>query len=425
MKTAITTALFSMLVAAACSSSDSRTDCVDGKCDTPQGSVAELCKASRVPAMDSSRPHFTSTGIRWSCKDVSNVTADSNTTDDRGQEYCEYFTMLHTDGIPSLITDANGPVFCDASTPCSTGVCDTSIFSCVSATTVDLSKPADILGKNLDPGSKVTPLNPSLSQNQVDWMAQNPTAKVGECVFTSWHNDIDREVTNTTEKIGGYSLDANAPGTSNPLFRMIVQFNANGAAKKLIQDCLVPGRKTIKDAYTRGCTFAGETGAGVPWRKSDPSVCTMAMRIAECGCKINLNDGTPRTLDLSNPSDLDLAEELFIPTGRRGFTLGTWDGIGQLPSGCKFVRTGDSSDLTVGNKTITDTNADQNIVVCDLNASHITAATSKDPKEACRTVYGDEVVVHIRAPDPSFATLSCDTTKPNCTGVPWDFSNLQ
>ena len=427
MKPAITAIL--MLVAAACSSTEpTRGDCDTGKCDTPGGTIEEQCTNSRVSSMDERRPHFTDKGVRWSCRDVNGVTADSNTKDDRGQEYCEYFSMLHTDGIPAVIINEQGPVFCDASTPCSEGTCDTSIFSCVTATTVDTSNPADVLGKNIDNRDKVTSLDPVLSSGQIEWLAQNPSQKVGECVFTSWHNDIDRAPT-SGETLGGYRLDAKTPAASNALFRMMVQFNSNGAAKQLVQDCLSPGKESIDDGFMRGCTSCGTVGGGqacIPWRKSDPSVCTMAMRIAECGCTININEGSAdfRKLDLAVETDLELARELFVPESRRGFTLGTWDGVGQLPAGCRYVRTGDPQTVTVGATTVADLNADQNIVACDLKASHITSATAKDPKEACRTTYGEEVVVHVRAPEPTMATLTCDTTKPSCEGVPWDFANL-
>ncbi len=102
--------LSSLLFFAACSgSTDTRLDCDDtGKCDTPGGTVLEQCTNSRVNAMDEKRPHFTGAGVRWSCKDVNGVTPNSNTSDDRGQEYCEYFTMLHTNGIPEVILDASG-----------------------------------------------------------------------------------------------------------------------------------------------------------------------------------------------------------------------------------------------------------------------------------------------------------------------------
>jgi len=413
-----------MLVVAACSStSDTPGDCADGKCDTPGGTVEEQCTNSRVSAMDERRPHFTPQGVRWSCRDVNGVTPDSNTEDDRGQEYCEYFALLHTGGIPEVIVDEQGPVFCDSSTACAQGTCDESIFSCVSATSVDSSEPADVLGKNLG-GREVTPLDPAVSAGQLAWLAQNADQKVGECVFTAWHQDIDRAIT-TGEEIAGYRLDAQTPSATSPLFRMEIDINSNGAAKALVKDCLQAGEDTIDDGFLRGCSMCG-TVACVPFRKSDPSVCTMAMRIAECGCEVGLNDGAGnfRTLDLTDNSDLELARELFVPESRRGFTLGTWDGMGELPTGCRYVRMGDSRSVTVGDVTVDDAFADQTLVACDLKASHITPATAKDPKEACRQVYGEEVVVHVRAPEPSLATLTCDTSLPSCSGAPWDFDNL-
>src|SRR5688572_23911263 len=114
-------AIFSFLLAAACSgSSDVNQDCSEGKCDTPGGTPEEQCKNARVPAMDEARPHFTDKGVRWSCRDVNGVTPNNNTSDDRGQEYCEYFSMLHTKGIPSIIA---GAPFCDSTTACEEGVC--------------------------------------------------------------------------------------------------------------------------------------------------------------------------------------------------------------------------------------------------------------------------------------------------------------
>jgi hypothetical protein len=420
------TILALMLAVAACHSSDaSRLNCDEGKCDIPDdGTVKKQCTNSRINAMDEKRPHFTDKGVRWSCRDVNGVTPNSNTADDRGQEYCEYFTMLHTKGIPSVMIDEQGPVFCDAQTPCTEGTCDNSISSCVSGTKVDTSAQAAILGKNVDIGSEVTPLDPKLTAGQLEWLGLNPTAKVGECVFTSWHADIDRRITGTA-KVGGYALTAKAPDSAVNLFQMSVQFNSNGAAQELVKDCLIPGKKTVKDGFMRGCTNCGGLNC-VPWRKSDPSVCTMAMRIAECGCKINIKNATgkSRVLDLKKAADVALAQELFVPNARRGFTLGTWDGMDKLPSGCRYISTGDPTKVTVNGASVTDKLAAQTLVACDLNGSHITAATAKDPKEACRQTYGDDVVVHVRAPDPGLATLSCDTTKPQCKGIPWDFKNL-
>jgi hypothetical protein len=410
----------------ACQSGEPDTDCSDGKCDQPGGSVEEQCKNSRVNAMDERRPHFIPTGVRWSCKDVNGVTADSNTSDDRGQEYCEYFSLLHKTGIPEIVLDSAGqPAFCDAGTPCATGTCDESIASCVTGTSVDTSQAATVLGKNINERSNtVTGLDPQLSAGQLEWLAQNPSQKVGECVFTSWHDDISMAVT-SSETLGGYPLTATTPGGDDFLFKMRVSINSNGAAQQLVQDCLTAGDPKIEDGYTRACTFCGGTNC-LPFRKSDPSVCTMAMRIAECGCTVSVADGVggQRTLDLAQANDLALAKEMFVPTGRRGFTLGTWDNLGGLPTGCRYVRTGAPTTFSVGGIQVDDPNADQTIVACDLNASHITSSTAKDPKEACRQTYGDEVVVHVRAPGPALAKLSCDTTKPMCAGAPWDFANL-
>ncbi|MBA2538319.1 MAG: hypothetical protein H0V17_01685 [Deltaproteobacteria bacterium] len=405
----------------ACSgSTNTRLDCDEtGKCDTPGGTVKEQCTNSRVNAMDEKRPHFTNDGVRWSCKDVNGVTPNSNTSDDRGQEYCEYFTMLHTNGIPEVVLDGSGsPTFCDDTTPCATGTCNTEIFSCVTASTVNTAEPADVLGKNTN-GETITPLDPVLKKGQLEWLAQNPTSKVGECVFTSWHKDIDRPIA-SAEKLGGYDLNATTPGAANKLFRMEVQFNSNGAAKQLVEDCLAPGKAEEKDGFMRGCEMCGDKSC-VPWRKSDPSVCTMAMRIAECGCSVSVGG---RKLDISKSADLETVRDLFVPESRRGFTLGTWDNMAALPTGCRVVKTGDSERLEGNGWAVTDANADRTIVACDLNGSHITSATAKDPKEACRLAYGDEVVVHVRAPLAEAATLSCTSTEESCKGAPWEFSKL-
>jgi hypothetical protein len=242
-------------------------------------------------------------------------------------------------------------------------------------------------------------------------------------VFTSWHNDITAQPS-SGGSLGGYPLTAKSANPQIPLFAMAVQFNSNGAAQTLVGDCLTAGDEAIEDGFTRGCMTCAGTNC-VPWRKSDPSVCTMAMRIAECGCEINIKDssGGSRKLDLGKSADVELAKELFVPQSRRGFTLGTWDGMGQLPVGCRYVKMGDSGDVTVNGVTVQDPNADQTLVACDLKASHVTSAAN-DPKEACRVTYGEEVVVHVRAPVAELATLSCDTTKPNCEGIPWEIGNL-
>ncbi len=424
MRTAI--AFVSLLLVSCGGTSDGGEDCVGGKCDVPHGSTEQKCASARVPAMDQARPHFTPAGVRWSCADVNNVTPNSDTSDDRGQEYCEYFSMLHTKGIPEMLLDNAGqPIACDESTPCATGSCDMSTFSCVSGTKVDLSQPAAVLGKNVA-GKQVSPLDPKLTAGQVEWLSNNGDQKVGECVFTSWHADIDREpmVTKSTPLVGGHRITETSPGGSSPLFQMNIGINSNSAARTLIKDCLREGDASIEDGFTRGCMMCGNVPCE-PYRKSDPSVCTLSMKIAECGCKINVKESTGgefRPLDMTKSGDAAIAMDLFVPNGRRGFTLGTWDGIGKLPQGCQYVRMGDPWSIMVGGIPFNDPNADQTLVVCELKASHLTT-TMKDPKEACRKVYGEEVVIHVRAPDPSIATITCDTSR-KCDLPPWNFPNL-
>jgi hypothetical protein len=435
MRTGVRTTILLFLASSltvACGGGDTDLDCADGKCDTPKGPLEQVCKNSRLNAMDERRPHFTPQGIRWSCRDVNGVTAglasDGTFIDDRGQEYCEYFTMLQTKGIPAVVNDETGsPKFCDAGTPCGgSDVCDETTNTCLTGTTVDSSGFADILGKNTDVnGGLVTPTDPVLKKEQLDWLALNPDQKVGDCVFTSWHQDEELAV-NTNETIGNWRLDAMTPNKQEPLFRMTQGVNSNSAAQQLVGDCLVPGKKKITDTFMRGCTNCGTINGGqscVPFRKSDPSVCTAAMRIAECGCSVTVA-GKTKKLDLKNATDVATLKELFIPTERRGFTLGTWDGIGQLPNGCRYVRLGDAASYKIAGISVTDANVDQQIVACDLKASHIMEATAKDPKEACRATYGEDIVVHVRFPTPETATIKCDTTKPKCAGAPWDFPNL-
>ena len=415
-------------IGAACTAlSAPDADC-EGRCDTPGGGSVEMqCRNSRAAALDERRPHFTAEAVRWSCRDVNGVSASSDQRDDRGQEYCEYFTLLHTRGIPEVLFDGAGaPSFCDDVTPCAQGVCDARISACVSAASPTLDQPADVLGKTIG-SNAVTPLDPHLSAGQLEWLAANSSTKVGECIFTSWHADVSRPIpacSGDCSGAGGYRLDATLPASGAPLFRMQVGFNSNGAAKALVGDCLQKGDAAVSDDFMRGCTLCGQSSC-VPWRKSDPSVCTLSMKLAECGCQLQVREADAyRTLDLTKPEDLSVAKEAIVPSSRRGFTLGTWDGMGHLPTGCRYLRFGDESAVTINGLRASDPFLDQVLVACDLTGSHLTRATATDPKEACRETYGDEVVVHVRLPDPAIARVSCNMSVPGCQGVPWAFENL-
>jgi hypothetical protein len=118
-------------------------------------------------------------------------------------------------------------------------------------------------------------------------------------------------------------------------------------------------------------------------RRSDPTICTAAMRAAECGCGVDTSgDGKP---DLTSVADIARAlvpRQVSSAITLRGFKLGTWSGATSLPAGCRYLDTGDTS---------------QTVVACNLTASDVLSAQT-DVKGKCREKYGDNVVVHIPVP---------------------------
>jgi hypothetical protein len=68
----------------------------------------------------------------------------------------------------------------------------------------------------------------------------------------------------------------------------------------------------------------------------------------------------------------------------RGFHLGTWSDMNGLPTGCRYIETGDTMST-------------ETLVACDLTASDL-VASANDPKGRCREKYGENVVVHVPVP---------------------------
>jgi hypothetical protein len=208
---------------------------------------------------------------------------------------------------------------------------------------------------------------------------------------------------------------------------MLVGFNSNVAASSLVRDCAVdptsvfPVEDLQEDHYVRGCMLTAPrgvkgsvTGFGTEWRRSDSAVCVAAMRIAECGCGVDTDgDGD---VDITDPQELGLA--LIPPQPQeegitlRGFPLGTWSGFvagdiesSQLTAGCHYVDTGDGS---------------QTIVSCDLTGTDI-LNNQNDVKNACRTMYGDNVVVHVPIPNEAIVCEKPDGpfAGDQCSDTPW------
>jgi hypothetical protein len=344
----------------------SESDCVS-KCR--EGKAMEHCEARRSDAVDSSQKAFVGDAIRWACSDVEGVNTDGQ--DDRGQEYCEYYAVVQPP-----------PAEEGGATP-----------------------PAVDLGRN---GSG-KPLALELTEDQLFALEDNSSAIVGQCLFTSWHSDVEGEL----PACDAGAVPGACPALSVPddaalppwmtstslgleltaeMAQMKVSINSNGAAVDLLEKCMVDppagdpenDDDPLNDDYIRGCWKSFQL-FGTEWRRSDPTICVAAMRAAECGCGVDSNgDGTP---DVTAVADIARALVPRQPSSGgavtlRGFRLGTWSGASALPAGCRYLDTGDQSQTLVG---------------CNLTAGDVLSAQT-DVKGKCREKYGDNVVVHIPVP---------------------------
>jgi hypothetical protein len=400
---------------------DGEEDCTDGKCDDPgatadreckekcggstsnacftecrDAAALDHCEARKSDAIDSAQKAFTPNNIRWACADVEGV--NTNGRDDRGQEYCEYYAVVQPP--PAAAGGA-------------------------------LPDPVD-LGRNKSSGSP-TPLSLTLNEDQIFALEDEPDAIAGQCIFTSWHQDIELRYpvcgsSNVTCPKLTLSESAKLPSwqtsreyTKIPLtdewMRMKVTINSNNAAADLFEKCLTdpPAGDASKpddplhDDYIRGCWKAYKTFK-TEWRRSDPSVCAVGVRLTECGCGVDTNgDGTA---DITDPVEISRGVVPFQPdqdgTLRlRGFHLGTWSDMNQLPSGCRYLETGD-------------TDSTKTLVACDLTASDV-LSSQQDPKQKCREKYGDNVVVHVPVPAGAIVcTPPADGQyAATCSSMPW------
>jgi hypothetical protein len=372
-----------LVLFAGCASDDADAGddagCPAGKCDTPQGDASTNCLQRMAEVISSTNRGYTPDHIRWACADVAGVTADGDTNDDRGQEYCEYFAMVTPPG----------------------------------GTGVDVGRPLDGQGRVSKlaicaPGDTSASCRTTLTEEQQIQLEDDPTAVVGKCVFTSWHADIKKPVpVCPNDKC---PADANIMGLpfTRANYSMKVGFNSNGAAIDLIEKCfpLAPDKRIEVDwtnaddpaqqPYYRGC-MGTNLLFGTEWRRSDPTICAGINRLAECGCT---------AAGITNATQLAqaLLPPVSSPDARRGFRLGTWDNDKGLPNGCKYSNTGETGFL----------------VECDMTAADL-LANLNDPKEFCRSAYGNNVVVHVDVPRAAITCNPPDTNEAKtCGAIPWN-----
>jgi len=352
--------------------------CGSAKCDTPDDPPEESCDMRRNDALNSGQRAFTPDAIRWATSDVDGVNTVGG--DDRGQEYTEYFAIVQP---PPRIEGG------------------------------ELPDPVD-LGRNLT-GGGTTDLELRLTEDQIFALEDDPTAVVGQCIFTSWHSDVPGPLpicSGDAECPSIYGFELNEEN-----FRMKVSFNSNVAASALVRDCLTRDnfagdpsdpKDPLHDDYTRGCMLTSDL-YGTHWRRSDPTICAAALRLKECGCGVDVDgDGVADDVDVPTalvPTQPQMDENGNSVITLRGFPLGTWSGQSELPAGCRYFDVGDDS---------------QTLVTCDLTADDLLKSQS-DPKGRCRAKYADNVVVHV--PIPSAAVVCAPPTDGQyagtCSDQPW------
>jgi len=280
----------------------------------------------------------------------------------------------------------------------------------------------------------VTPLAVELSSHQEEALVADEEAVVGQCIFTSWHQDIRRDFPNCRSGrddslcgrlplVGDETLEswssertrrrsASLPLTAD-FFRMKVGFNSNVAAVDLVDYCLkILPEPSREEHFERACMHTFENsmtpgtqdGFTTQWRRSDPSVCAASIRLAECNCGVDVShggkgDGKLGEGDILIGDKTRVGNTLYetiataiVPNSRRGFPLGNWEAPDDLPSGCRYVtETGHVSEQDGGNSDL------RTLVACELTAGMLLTNT-EDVKKTCRNKYAQDVVVHVPVP---------------------------
>ncbi|MEM6990190.1 MAG: hypothetical protein AAF721_06830 [Myxococcota bacterium] len=400
-----------LLLAPACGGEDSETanddsNCVGAKCDTPTGEPDAQCKDRQAEVLGSSNNAFTREAIRWACADVEGVNAANR--DSRGQEYCEYFALFQPPPLEEGSDERPDAV--DLGRPTNAQGAVTNLTICV-----------DEDGDGVDDdGRGSDECRVTLNEDQFIYLEENGTDIVGQCVFTSWHADIDIPVKacqgdGGKEDCGDGAAMYNFPFTAEN-FRMKISFNSNRAAADLVEQCFDPRPNQdivpadwkneddpLVEPFFRGCMeVQGLFGTG--WRRSDPSVCAVANRLRECGCAA---PGVTNAVELGDavvPPQPNPDGEVDL----RGFPLGGWTDKSELPPGCRYADIGEDT---------------QAIVLCDLTANDVFASLN-DPKEVCRATYGNQVVVHVPLPaDAITCKPSGEPGTESCGKEPWIIGN--
>jgi hypothetical protein len=406
------------------------------------GEAAAVCELRRRDALESSQRAFTKDALRWAVADVEGV--NTNNGDSRGQEYTEYYAVVH---LPPTAEDEE-------------------------ATRFEAGRLLWAWSdEQEDWALDTTPVSIDLTRDQIDTLDLDgePEDIVGQCIYHSWHSDVpgplpicngDDETCPTLDyadsaQTAAYITDKSLVPMNEEYMRMKRTVNSNCAASDLVWRCtadpLVGDASNeadpLHDPWMRGCMKSYELFT-TEWRRSDPAVCSVGSRLNECGCGVDTdgdgeaelttagfdanNDGVIEGDEL-NPAllghavvppqpgmggcDTDGDGEYDIeappegePITLRGFQLGTWSSIDELPKGCRLVDTGENQ---------------RNVVACDLNAQDL-INHAHDLKARCNEKYGQNVVVHVPLPGDAIVCNAPDDSAygETCGDMPWTFPEL-
>lgn len=358
--------------------------CAGAKCDLPDEDADTNCTQRQAEVLESSQRAFTKDAVRWACADVEGVNTVG--TDDRGQEYCEYYAIFAPEGEEF---DAEPTV----------------LGRQLSKERGDVSPLSICLeGESGDCGVEIT-------EDALFAMEDAPDQVFGSCVFTSWHSDVPGPLASCSgdecptidgismdEEFGRMKLETNSNATSSDVIQFCVDAAVRGRA--LPEDFTGDPEDPFSDAFYRGCRLTELFD--LSWRRSDPALCAATNRMVECGCDLPgvETEDVGKSVVPQQPRTKGEGEVTF-----RGFSLGTWTGPDDLPAGCEAIDTGE----------------DQNTIVrCDLLGADVLENLG-DLKEACRQTYGNRVVAY--APVPS-EKLECanekDAAGAACGTQPWN-----
>lgn len=367
------------------------TVCVGAKCDTPQADNTEertqQCLDRQDEVLESSKRAFTEDFVRWSCGDVEGV--NTKNQDDRGQEYCEYFAIVDLPGHDAI--DLGRRRSNEGKDVTASGIC--------------------VEGEKAFSEAAADNCAFEITEDDLFDLEDNADAVVGQCIFTSWMSDVPGPL--PCDKGSGCTDDVLGFPVNAEYFQMKLETNSNATASSLVQACSemrakesflapVPDFANPDDEFHspffRGCWMAG--AFGLAWRRSDPAICAVANRLIECGCEIagvdRENIGATVVPPEPGPDGT---------VGSYGPQLGSFEDPDAPPPGCQYVRVGGDHRV---------------VMACDLTAADVVGNLS-DPKEACRQIYGNNVIVHARVPTDVISCSNPGTQlAQGCGEMPWN-----